>query len=173
MEAGGAAGGRQPLVVIVVAGAGAATVQIRAVACVHLVLGLAAATFALCVTTLHPQMKQQGAACAATEDEENAVAMRTHGLLLLLSAGTQAATATVAALAPVSWRPSPRIFAAFAHAVSILTYFHFINAFVAGAFGSYPVRVQADSAEFIAHYGLLIVPLCVFFGIGVRALVDP
>lgn len=157
-------------------GARAATGAIRAVAKVHLALGWAAATFALCAVTLQPQLKPQGGQCAATEVD--AATMRAKGLLLLLPAGAQAAATTVAAFAPDAWRWRRLhvgwTFAAFAHVLSVFTYFHLEDAFTAAAavaFSGCPGHMYVETAMFIAHNVLLFVPLCVFFIVGIAALV--
>jgi hypothetical protein len=82
--------------------------------------GLVAGAFALCIATLHPELKQQESECVATEAD--AVTMRTHGILLFLSAGAQAAAAAVAAFAPDAWRQLhvATAFAIFANGVGIL-----------------------------------------------------
>lgn len=140
-------------------------VAIRAVGRVHLVLGLVAVAFALCVANLHPELKQQDGECAATEAD--AVTMRTHGILLFLSAGAQAAAAAVAAFAPDAWGQLhvATAFAVFANGVSILTYFHLVSASAASAavaFGRCPGQLLPHRAMFIAHVVLLTVPLFAF-----------
>lgn len=84
MEAGGSVGGRGVLAAVGVRAAAVGDTQIiiRVMVRIHTFLGLAGVVFALCLATLHPW-----------------VSMRTHGLLLLLSAGAHASAPVVAALA--------------------------------------------------------------------------